>query len=45
MDRDKYVYDKQSSSDFSVTDPEGRLKVLAEYGNSVEIDNNIPPRR
>ena len=45
MDRDKYVYDKQSSSDFSVTDPEGRLKVLADYGNSVEIDNNIPPRR
>jgi STAM-binding protein len=45
MDQDKYVYNMQSSSDFCVTDPDGRLKVLADYGNSVEIDNNIPPRR
>jgi hypothetical protein len=45
MDQDKYVYNKQTSSDFCVTDPDGRLRVLAEYGESVEIDNNIPPRR
>jgi len=45
MDQDKYVYNKQSSSDFCVTDPDGRLRVLADYGKSVEIDNNIPPRR
>jgi len=45
MDQDKYAYNKQSSSDFCVTDPDGRLRVLADYGKSVEIDNNIPPRR
>jgi hypothetical protein len=42
---DKNLYDKQSSSEFSVTDPNGRLKALSDCGNSVEIDNNIPPRR
>ncbi|XP_069680632.1 STAM-binding protein [Periplaneta americana] len=44
MDQDQYFYDKHSPSDF-VSDPNGRLKALSDYGNSVEIDNNIPPRR
>lgn len=45
MDQDKYLYDKQSSSDLGIIDPNGRIKVLADYGNSIEIDSNIPPRR
>lgn len=45
MDQEKYLYDKQSSCDLEITDPNGRLKALSDYGNSVEIDSNIPPRR
>jgi hypothetical protein len=45
MDQDKCLYDKQSSSDFRIIDPNGRLKVLSDFGNSIEIDSNIPPRR
>jgi hypothetical protein len=45
MDQDKYLCDKQSSSDLCGADPNGRLKALSDFGNSIEIDNNIPPRR
>lgn len=45
MDQDKYLCDKQSSSDLYDADPNGRLKSLSDFGNSIEIDNNIPPRR
>jgi hypothetical protein len=45
MDQEKYLCNKQSSSEVCGTDPNERLKILSDVGNSVEIDNNIPPRR
>lgn len=45
MDQGKYLYDKQSSPDMGITDPNGRLKMLSDFGNSIDIDSNIPPRR
>jgi len=45
MDDDKYVYNKQSSCDLCVTDPDGRLQVLVDKGNSVAMDNYIPPSK
>jgi hypothetical protein len=45
MDQDKYLCEKQSSSEAFVTEPNERLKTLSDVGNSLEIDNNIPPRR
>lgn len=35
----------QSSSDLGVMEPHSRLKALSDYGNAVDIDYNIPPRR
>nr|CAD7460906.1 unnamed protein product [Timema tahoe] len=32
-------------SDLKIMDPSTRLKTLTEYGNAVEVDNNIPPKR
>ena len=40
-----YVYNKQLFCDLCITDPDGRLQVLELKGNSVAIDNHIPPSR
>lgn len=31
--------------DPGIIDPQGRLKALSDYGNTVEIDHSVPPRR
>ncbi|KAF6208174.1 hypothetical protein GE061_016625 [Apolygus lucorum] len=36
---------KGPESSGKVLDPETRLKVITSYGNIVDIDANIPPRR
>lgn len=28
-----------------VLDPESRLKLVTKYGNTVDVDSNVPPRR
>ena len=45
MGDDPYVYNKQLSCDLCITDPDGRLQVLEHKGNSVAMDNHIPPSR
>ncbi|KAJ9586655.1 hypothetical protein L9F63_019757, partial [Diploptera punctata] len=38
-------FSRQEALEDGIPEPSGRLKALSEYGNSIEIDNNIPPRR
>ncbi|PSN39468.1 STAM-binding protein [Blattella germanica] len=47
MEQDQFRSDEFQHNilEAAIPDPNGRLKALSDYGNSVEIDNNIPPRR
>ena len=46
MEEDKKVAVlKQEALDEEIPDPNKRLKALSEFGDSIEIDSNIPPRR
>ncbi|KAK7869958.1 hypothetical protein R5R35_013732 [Gryllus longicercus] len=38
-------HEQSNPSDFGIMDPHGRLKALSDYGNTVEIDHSVPPRR
>lgn len=36
---------KESEGEIGILDPMSRMKALTEYGNTVDIDITIPPRR